>query len=919
MWSRTLFFLTVCFLFCSISVRQTLSAPPGDVTLDFETGSLLGWQKTGTAFDFQPTLGDNPTARHRGQPSRHQGSYWIGTYEKYQGRAGQRPGGIQGDRPVGTLTSRPFTISDDKLSFLVGGGSSRKTCVELLVHDPIEQTYVPVKWASGRNTETMSRVVWDISSLKGRSARLRIVDGSSGPWGHINADDFRFYGQQPVPTPQPRPAVIPGALRVKKGQPAVFRSSLQDTSVPQTWSGPGGQSGRGPVFTVDTTSISPGTYTIYLRVQQRQGHNILTNLLTAMVPVEARATLTVVSAEPRYSIRLRARPNPVYVSQEVEFSALLRPPASNALYSFSFGDGINTGWISSSITRHRYQRPGVYDAEAYARPGSDQMPRSRVVRITVLSPNWQLRLQADKNSIKTGETVRFSGSLTPADQSAQYVFFWGDGLQSSLLAKPQAAHEYRSHGNFQVFCVAYVGNRRVRSNTIQVSVQERNYEMGLSVVPEPAYTGEKVFFNAVVTPHDPEMRYRFTFGDNTGRVEGSSPEAEHVYSRPGTYYAKAEALLSGKTVAESRPKRVLVKIHQPPPEASISPKNVTVQQGGTARFKGTALPESAKGLHMLWSGPGVKERPGNYLEVDTSSLEPGSYRVSLKVTDKFGRSAVAAAGLKVVPLRVKVDLTVKPASIQEGQEAGFEVRTTPELPGAEFRYHFGQDMTSGWLHSSSARHRYDEPGTYYCFEEVRKGGRIVGTSEKTVLTVRPKPEPEKLEVRLSSDTRSSFPGKRITFTAETLPSRNDVVFQFDFGDGKGKTPWKKEARAAHSYFSPGIYRVKALVKTPRGNIFESGQLEVRVEEAVPPGPRWPEWEFWAAALLFGISYAIFKITRKKGKKESRYHSGSGSEVRIRLNKDEGVQEISCEKPLSDGPEIRIRPVKDQGSQEIIEE
>ena len=43
---------------------------------DFETGDLTDWEKEGEAFDFQPTWGDNPTARNRGQPSEHQGDWW---------------------------------------------------------------------------------------------------------------------------------------------------------------------------------------------------------------------------------------------------------------------------------------------------------------------------------------------------------------------------------------------------------------------------------------------------------------------------------------------------------------------------------------------------------------------------------------------------------------------------------------------------------------------------------------------------------------------------------------------------------------------------------------------------------------------------------------------------------------------------
>ena len=39
--------------------------------------------------------------------------------------------------------------------------------------------------------EWMRRVTWDISSYKGKLARIRLVDTSSGSWGHINFDDLR--------------------------------------------------------------------------------------------------------------------------------------------------------------------------------------------------------------------------------------------------------------------------------------------------------------------------------------------------------------------------------------------------------------------------------------------------------------------------------------------------------------------------------------------------------------------------------------------------------------------------------------------------------------------------------------------------------------------------------------------------------
>ena len=179
-------------------------------TTDFETGDIRGWHATGNAFRYQPTKEDNVKIRRHGDRSNHQGNYWIGTYEHYQGKPGEKPGSIQGDGPRGRLLSNAFKITTERMSFLVGGGADYATRVELLVEtDPIEQRYTPVMQVSGKNAEKMSRVKWDISKYRGKLAKIRIVDDASGRWGHINIDDFKFYNKtdiQPIISFNPIPS-----------------------------------------------------------------------------------------------------------------------------------------------------------------------------------------------------------------------------------------------------------------------------------------------------------------------------------------------------------------------------------------------------------------------------------------------------------------------------------------------------------------------------------------------------------------------------------------------------------------------------------------------------------------------------------------------------------------------------------------
>jgi hypothetical protein len=163
------------------SVRP-LGADGKPLNLDFETGTLKDWTAEGEAFNGQPIKGDNVAARRPDMNSEHQGEYWIGTFEMF------------GDQPQGTLTSASFKVTQPWASFLVGGGSFPETCVELVCKDDGKV----FRSASGANLENMHRVTVDLKEVVGKQIFIRLVDKSSGGWGHINFDDFRFHKKRPA-------------------------------------------------------------------------------------------------------------------------------------------------------------------------------------------------------------------------------------------------------------------------------------------------------------------------------------------------------------------------------------------------------------------------------------------------------------------------------------------------------------------------------------------------------------------------------------------------------------------------------------------------------------------------------------------------------------------------------------------------
>ena len=167
------------------SKKRTLvrgGVSPKGLNLGFEEGSLEGWSTKGEVWKGNPVKGDTVFARGRGQVSGHDGEFWIGGYEK-----------SLSDQAQGVLTSDSFEVSHPYASFLVGGGSTPKTRVDIILDSDPDNVIFS---ASGKQMETLHTEWVDLSKYLNKRIKIRVVDESSGPWGHVNFDDFRFHKEK---------------------------------------------------------------------------------------------------------------------------------------------------------------------------------------------------------------------------------------------------------------------------------------------------------------------------------------------------------------------------------------------------------------------------------------------------------------------------------------------------------------------------------------------------------------------------------------------------------------------------------------------------------------------------------------------------------------------------------------------------
>ena len=477
------------------------SAQQVEFTLDFEEGNLRGWIQTGEAFRHQPTLDDNPSARERGQPSNHQGRFWIGTFEKYQGRRGQTPGDIQGDGPRGVLTSSFFIVPSGTLTFLIGGGSSYQTRVELYSRDP-DATGLP--FATGNDTETMRRVTWNLTPFVGKRMQIRIVDDSSDPWGHINVDDFRFIParnefeppkiskakvEDTVISPEAREYELQATVRPRRLQvgesvsitanlsPAddnvEYRFDFGDQSISPWTRQPG----------ITHAYDSPGIFQISVTAG-RAGMETARIARSRVEPVLAssgKIRVTVEDSLPDIEVSLQPNREDVFVDDEIIFRLVTNRPLDNARYQFYFGDSQSSDGIPVGQTSHSYGAEGLFRAFGSVTVAGRTF-RSEPVQIRVRErpePPRALSLHASPDSAATGKTVHFTARIEPPNRETEYSFFFGDGVQTEWSRHYTAQHTYRQPEIYNAYVMARVGQDQIVESA----------PVGISIISPPGNGG----------------------------------------------------------------------------------------------------------------------------------------------------------------------------------------------------------------------------------------------------------------------------------------------------------------------------------------------------------------------------------------------------------------------------------------------
>jgi non-lysosomal glucosylceramidase len=147
---------------------------------DFESDTYDNWTVEGTAFGSGPVIVATMPRYQSGIGAK--GERLVNSHNT---RNGENAGAA--DALTGVMTSKPFTIERRYIHALVGGGrDAEKTSLQLLIDGKV------IAKVAGQNKNAMQRESFDVTEYEGQTARLRIVDQSTGGWGNIGVDHITF-------------------------------------------------------------------------------------------------------------------------------------------------------------------------------------------------------------------------------------------------------------------------------------------------------------------------------------------------------------------------------------------------------------------------------------------------------------------------------------------------------------------------------------------------------------------------------------------------------------------------------------------------------------------------------------------------------------------------------------------------------
>lgn len=297
-----------------------------------------------------------------------------------------------------------------------------------------------------------------------------------------------------------------------------------------------------------------------------------------------------------------------------------------------------------------------------------------------------------------------------------------------------------------------------RQTTVSIAVTPLSGDAGgdiartvdIRLVPTGTVGGETQVPEFVVSPASPQqlqtvtfdassptldgqlVAYAWDFGDGS---KGTGRVASHQFRDVGTYTVTLTVTdAAGRKGSRSR--NVAVGSSGLPTASFVfSPESPGI--GEEIAFNGAASTAVAPRTIVKYDWQFGTDRTGSGMVVFKTYDTPGTYNVTLTVTDDAGNKGTATQGVTVgtsSPGGLTAAFTFSPTAPTQGTSVNFNASTsTSAAPIVEYRWDFGDGSTATRT-TATVAHTFDDPGTYVVTLRIKdsKGRTAIVTDDVAV-------------------------------------------------------------------------------------------------------------------------------------------------------------------------------------------
>jgi len=532
----------------------------------------------------------------------------------------------------------------------------------------------------------------------------------------------------------------------------------------------------GTMFTTsqDPYSFTPtqrGGYDVTLTVGNASGQNSTSQVDAITVIDEADASFS-------FGI----------TGQDVMFTGAVAPVLQGATstYSWDFGDG-NTS--SDRNPTNTYAAPGTYTVTLTAFNGCESDITTQTV--TVGNTPSVTFTRSPSGDICPGDQVTYTATVSGFATSIEWTLPGASNTSPSGMSVTVTYSQSGTNDASVEVCNALGCNTTASSGEITVQAQ--------TVASFTAATQGAL--GVVITNASTNgTSYSYDFGDG-GTSTDENPS--YVYSAPGTY--TIEQTVTGP--CNSDVEVVMITVGQAPTASfTSSPSGASICPGETVNFTSTSTAAST----FSWSFPGGSPSTSTSPNPQVEYATPGSYNVTLTVSNALGSDTESASNFVVVGETPSADFSSSASALT----VSF---TDQSINATSWAWDFGDGNSSS---DQNPMHTYANGGAYTVTLLVTNACGTDQSAEGVTVVAAP-------VAMFTNSMPIGCVSHSVTFDASTSASAGSYLWSFPGGTPTTST----DVNPTIVYNSAGSFDVTLTVTNSTGSDSQTSQGLVQVDMA----------------------------------------------------------------------------------------